>query len=159
MREGTPASKLSVETAKFLASAKLRLKKGQTKLAIRKSEWVIGDCFLDHVQKTMLVLECSPAAANGALIIWIPRTLFLFCQFLRYCWCWCTSEADENSIFLAILFSPLIFIALHSYPNVSCCIKERWCLVPTWWVAFAAVGIYMLFAMKRFYGQSWTKLR
>lgn len=158
VRKDTPAPKLSAETKKFLAQARLRLKREQTSLATQKSEWGIGDWILGHAQRATLVLERDPDAVNGPLMTWIPRALFLllpiFAALLALFYLGIRRDFYfvDHLVFSLNLHS-FVFIVL----TLVAVLTSVGVQLELGWFAFAAVGIYMLLAMKRFYGQSWIK--
>ncbi len=158
VRESAPAPKLSAETKEFLANARLRLKKEQLKLAARNSDWGMGDWIFGHMQTATLVLERNPNAVNGPLMAWIPRALFLLLPIFASLLALFYIGSRQNFYFVdhlvfslnlhSLAFMVLTLIAVL----VSLGIESH-----LGWFAFGVLGIYMLLAMKRFYGQGWIK--
>ena len=158
VRKGTPAPKLSSDTREFLAKARLRLKKEQAYLVARQSEWGIGDWVLSHAQRAILVLERDPDAVNGPLMSWIPRALFLllpiFAMLLALFYIGTRREFYfVDHLVFSLNFHSFAFVVL-TLVAISTSVGNRFQLG---WFALVAVGIYMLLAMKRFYGQGWVK--
>ncbi|MDE2465442.1 MAG: DUF3667 domain-containing protein [Alphaproteobacteria bacterium] len=156
--KGGPAPKLSAQTKQFLVSARERLKREQIQMEAKKSGWGIGDWVFSHMQNATVVLEHNPDAVNGPLMNWIPRALFLLLPTfaLLLALFYIGSRQDfyfvDHLVFSLNLhsfaFVVLILVAILATFGISAQLG---------WVALAVIGIYMLLAMKRFYGQGWVK--
>jgi hypothetical protein len=156
--EGKFVPKLSAETKEFLDHARLRLKTEQEKVASQKSGWGILNWILGHSQTAILVLDRDPDAVNRPLMAWIPRALFLllpiFASLLAIFYIGNRREFYfvDHLVFSLNLHS-FVFVIL-AFIVLATSLGIEWQLG---WFALAGIGVYMLLAMKRFYGQGWTK--
>ena len=156
--QGKTVPKVSAETKEFLAKARLRLKTEQEKLASQKSDWGLGNWIFGHLQTATLVLEHNPDAVNRPLMTWIPRALFLLLPiFASLLALFYVGKRRDFYFVDHLVFS----LNLHSFAFVILTVivlaTSFGVKLQLGWFALAGVGAYMLLAMKRFYGQGWTK--
>jgi len=115
-----------------------------------------GDWISQHVFNAMPLLAHDPTAVNGPLTTWIPRALFLLLPIFAGLTALFHWRQRKDYFFVDhLVFS----LNMHSFAFVV--------LIAAVWLAqvvsggvvglftLVACGAYLLFAMKRFYGQSW----
>ena len=112
--------------------------------------------FAEGMYQTILKLEDNPAALNGALTTWIPRVLFLLLPL--------------SALLLALFYIRqrkafyivdhlILALTMYSFAFVIFLIAAGLTqLLPgeaVAWLTLAALSLYMLISMKRFYRQNW----
>jgi hypothetical protein len=152
------APKLSAETKKLLATARLRLKAAHRKLEVQNSGWEIQSWLFGHLQTAILVLERNPDAINRPLMTWIPRALFLLLPIFASLLAVLYLGSRRDFYFVDhLVFS----LNLHSFAFVILTLivlaTSLGINLHIGWFVLTGIGVYMLLAMKRFYGQSWAK--
>ena len=133
----------------FDAARAAMAKKGETG---GMSEWV-----LTHLQSAMITLAHDPTAVNGPLMTWIPRALFLLLPIFAALLALFHWRQRKGYFFVDhLVFS----LNAHSFAFVVLIAAVWLAQIVTGgavgWLALLAVSAYVLIAMKRFYGQSWT---
>ncbi len=108
------------------------------------------------VTATMIKLANDPAALNGALTAWIPRALFLLLPIFALLLAACYWRQRSTLYFVDhLVFS----LGLHSFAFAlllgAAALAQIFPGEAVLWLAVAVLGLYLLLAMKRFYGQSW----
>jgi hypothetical protein len=108
------------------------------------------------IMATTTKLSNDPAALNGALTTWIPRALFLLVPLfamLVAAFYWRRRKA-------LFFVDHLVFsLGIHSFAFALLLVAAGFAQILSGdlvlWAAVAVLGLYMLLAMRRFYGQNW----
>jgi hypothetical protein len=138
--------------SKFDAAQKEMAKEGKSGKVDSTGAWIMRRSLA-----TMTALAHDPTAINGPLTNWIPRALFLLLPIFAGLTTLFHWRQRKDYFFVDhLVFS----LNIHSFAFVVL-IAAVWLAQvlsggTVGWLALAAVGIYLLIAMKRFYGQSWT---
>ncbi len=116
------------------------------------------DRYVDAIYATMLRLQTDPAALNGTLTAWLPRILFLLLPLFALLLALFYRKRRRELFFVDhLVFS----LTLHTFVFVVLIVAAVAAqLLPGDWVAVLTLGglaLYLLLAMKRFYGESWRK--
>ncbi|MDE2075436.1 MAG: hypothetical protein KGJ81_18540, partial [Alphaproteobacteria bacterium] len=114
--------------------------------------------YVDAIYATMLRLQTDPAALNGTLTAWLPRILFLLLPLFALLLALFYRKRRRELFFVDhLVFS----LTLHTFVFVVLIVAAVAAQVlPGDWVAVLTLGglaLYLLLAMKRFYGESWRK--
>lgn len=149
---------ISPKVRKSINQMKSDFNRAKAAMAAKGKKPGFGDWIIDHITTTMAVLARNPTAVNGPLTTWIPRALFLLLPIfagLLALFHW--GQRKEFFFVDHLVFS----LNVHSFAFVVL-IAAVWLAQvlsggTVGWLALAAVGIYLLLAMKRVYGQSWTR--
>lgn len=125
--------------------------KGKGNSAAGINEWIIS-----HIIVAMTTLAHDPTAVNGPLTTWIPRALFLLLPLFAGLQALFHLRQRKTYYFVDhLVFS----LNVHSFAFVVLIAAVWLAQIMTGgtvgWLALAAVGLYVLLAMKRFYGQGW----
>lgn len=150
----TPEVQKGIDTmkAKFDAAQKQMAKEEKSGKADSTGSWIMRRSLA-----TMTALAHDPTAINGPLTNWIPRALFLLLPIFAGLTALFHWRQRKDYYFVDhLVFS----LNIHSFAFVVLIAAVWLAQVLTGgtvgWLALAAVGIYLLIAMKRFYGQSWA---
>jgi hypothetical protein len=110
----------------------------------------------ERTYKTLNAIANDPAAVNGTLTTWIPRVLFLLLPFsalLLATFYWRQRKKFyfvDHLVFSLNLYT-FSFVALLAAAGLAQVVAGE----AVAWALLAAVGAYMLLAMRTFYRQSW----
>jgi hypothetical protein len=101
-------------------------------------------------------LANDPAALNGALTAWIPRALFLLVPAFAllvaaFYWRQRKTQFYVDHLVFSLGIHSFAFALLLVAAGCAQVLPSELVL----WVAVAVMGVYMLLAMRRFYGQNW----
>jgi Protein of unknown function (DUF3667). len=101
-------------------------------------------------------LANDPAALNGALTTWIPRALFLLVPIFAllvaaFYWRQRKTQFFVDHLVFSLGIHSFAFALLLAAAGCAQFLPEE----PVLWTAMAVLGLYMLLAMRRFYGQNW----
>jgi hypothetical protein len=102
------------------------------------------------------VLATDPAAVNGPLTEWIPRVLFILLPLfalLLACFYW--RQRRELYFVDHLVFSFNVHTFVFALLLMAAALAQFVSSGTMVGVAGLALAAYVLFAMKRFYGQSW----
>lgn len=148
-RQGSLHANLTPEQMKMLNESLERAEK--------KEKSANGSGKIVHtVWATMNKLVKDPAALNGALTAWIPRALFLLLPLfalLVAAFYW----RQRKSLYFVdhLVFS----LSIHSFAFAlllwAAGLAQIFSGDAVLWAMVAVLGVYLLLAMKRFYGQNW----
>ena len=116
-----------------------------------------GSWIMKRSMDTMIALAHDPTAINGPLTNWIPRALFLLLPIFAGLTALFHWRQRKDYYFVDhLVFS----LNIHSFAFVVLIAAVWLAQILTGgtvgWLALAAVGIYLLLAMKKFYDQSWA---
>jgi predicted RNA-binding Zn-ribbon protein involved in translation (DUF1610 family) len=108
------------------------------------------------VMATTNKLVNDPAALNGALTTWIPRALFLLVPLFALLIAALYWRQRKTQFFVDhLVFS----LGIHSFAFALLLVAAGCAQFlpadPVLWTAVAVLGLYLLLAMRRFYGQNW----
>ena len=147
---------VSPQVQKGLDRMKADFVKAKAAMAAKGQTLGFGDWIIDHIIATMTTLAHDPTAINGPLTTWIPRALFLLLPIFAGLTALFHWRQRKDYYFVDhLVFS----LNIHSFAFVVLIAAVWVAQVLTGgtvgWLALGAVGIYLLLAMKRFYGQSW----
>lgn len=147
-REGSLHSELAPDAQQRL------IEKTNAKLA--KNRNGKASVILNTVFQTTLKLAQDPAALNGALTAWIPRALFillpLFALLLAaFYWRQRRDYFFVDHLVFSLGFHSFGFALLLAAAGVAQLVHAE--IVA--WLTVAVLGVYLLLALKRFYGQNW----
>lgn len=142
---------VSPEVQKILNRVKAAMAKDEKLSGNNKT----GEWISQHVINTVMLLAHDPTAVNGPLTTWIPRALFLLLPLFAGLLALFYFRQRKKFYFVDhLVFS----LNVHSFAFVVL-IAAVWLAQimkgTVGWLALAAVGLYLLLAMKRFYGQGW----
>ena len=147
---------VSPDVQKSLAFLDTNFAKARKELAAKGQSGGVMDWLLSHGQTAMATVSRDPTAVNGPLTTWIPRALFLLLPLFACLTALFHIRQRKDYYFVDhLVFS----VNLHSFAFIVL-IGAVWLAQvlsggTVGWLALGAVGIYLLIAMKRFYGQSW----
>lgn len=154
---GGPPPKLSPAVQKEIDAVQARLVKKQNELTVAgtKKTWELW--FVNHIQKAMITLTRDPAAVNGPLMDWIPRSLFFLLPIFALLLAMFYVRQRKAFYFVDHLVFSLnvhtfVFVVLTALVVAAQFVTSD----KLGWFALAAVAIYLFLAMKRFYGQGWA---
>lgn len=147
-REGSVHAKMSDKTRQsFVARTEADVAKAKNK----KAAWIVRTAL-----GTVAKLAKDPAALNGALTAWIPRALFLLLPLFALLVAAFYWRQKKNFYFVDHLVFSLTF---HSFGFVLLLIVAAAAeIIPDGvveWLVPTVLGLYLLLAAKRFYGQNW----
>lgn len=154
----TAPRSISPQVQKGLDQMKADFAKAKAAMAAKGEKPGFGDWIIDRIQTTMTTLAHDPTAINGPLTTWIPRALFLLLPIFAGLLALFHWRQRQTYFFVDhLVFS----LNVHSFGFVVL-IAAVWLAQvlsggTVGWLVLAAVGIYLLVAMKRFYGQSWVR--
>jgi len=146
---GSVQSQLPPETLKMISDLRARVSKELVKTPFAGSDRVLQG--VEHIAK-------DPAAINGPLTVWVPRMLFLlvplFAAVLMVFYIRARKAFFyvDHLVFTLNYFSTTFVILLVTaaaaqvFPGIAVAVATVF-----------ALGAHLLFAMKRFYGQSWAR--
>jgi hypothetical protein len=113
--------------------------------------WLIAPMF-----ETLRKLESDPAALNGPMTTWLPRAVFLLLPLYALLLALFHIRRKDYYLVDHLVFS----LSVHTFAFVALIAAIGLAqVVPggvLGWAIFGAVSIYILLAMKRFYGQGWA---
>jgi hypothetical protein len=126
-------------------------KQGEPGSKSAKGNWIEMRVF-DTINR----LAADPAALNEPLTNWLPRVLFLLVPlFALLLWLFYLRQRKDYYYVDHLIFSlslhSFLFIVLIVAVGVSQILDADWAALG----ALAAMGLYLLIAMKRFYSQGW----
>lgn len=109
------------------------------------------------VASTMSKLSNDPAALNGALTTWIPRALFLLVPAFAllvaaFYWRQRKTQFYVDHLVFSLGIHSFAFALLLLAAGCAQFMPNEVVL----WAAVAVMGVYLLLAMRRFYGQNWA---
>jgi hypothetical protein len=101
-------------------------------------------------------LAVNPAAVNGPLTVWIPRVLFvllpLYALLLAtFYWRQRKRYFLVDHLVFSLNIHSFVFVAILLGVGVAQLMSGQWAALAT----LAAIGLYILLAIRRFYRQSW----
>lgn len=107
-------------------------------------------------RRTTSALASNPAALNGAMTAWIPRALFLLLPLFALILAAFYWRHRRQFFFVDHLVFSLGF---HTFGFALLLVAAGLAQVlpgdVVWWLTLAALGVYLLLAMRRFYAQNW----
>jgi len=117
----------------------------------KEGSWIVKRVF-DTIDR----LAADPAALNEPLTTWLPRVLFLLLPlFALLLMAFYIRQRKDYYFVDHLIFS----LNMHSFVFIVLIVAVGASqILDAGWVAFGALvamGLYLLFAMKRFYAQSW----
>jgi hypothetical protein len=147
-REGSLHSEVTPAALKDLEQRKLAEGMHPTD---RKMAWIGRG-----VKKTLEELAKDPAALNGYLTTWIPRVLFLLLPVFALLLAAFYRRQRRQYFFVDhLVFS----LGQHSFGFALLLVAAGLAqFLPgelVFWLIVVTLGVYLLLAMKRFYGQNW----
>jgi hypothetical protein len=109
-----------------------------------------------HVLRVIEAVVADPAAVNGPLTQWIPRVLFILLPLYAlilaaFYWRQRRAYLFIDHLVFSLNMHSLVFVVILAAVALA-----QW--APggaVAWAALAAIGLYLLLAMKRFYSQGW----
>ncbi|MGD0190587.1 MAG: DUF3667 domain-containing protein [Rhizomicrobium sp.] len=115
------------------------------------TEWIKS-----RVLHTIDTLIVNPAAVNVPLTAWIPRVLFILLPLYAlllaaFYWRQRKSYFFVDHLVFSLNVHSFVFVAILAAIGVAQFASPRWAAL----TAQAAIGVYLLLAIKRFYRQSW----
>ena len=119
-----------------------------------KEGW--GLWIVNHVQQTMHALATNPAAVNEPLTQWIPRALFVLLPIFAlvlalFYWRKRRQYFYVDHLVFSLNFHSFVFAIILIAVGAARILPGSWVGIG----AVAGMGLYLLIAMKRFYGQGW----
>jgi hypothetical protein len=107
---------------------------------------------------TLQNLETNPAALNEPILKWVPRILFLLLPlFALLLAAFYRGQRKQFYFVDHLVFSlsmhTFAFVALIAAAGAAQIISDVWVA----WLTAAVLALYLLLALKRFYGQSWIR--
>lgn len=116
----------------------------------------LGRWIMQHIRAILQALATDPAAVNGPLTEWIPRVLFillpLFALILAaFYWRQRKQYYFVDHLVFSLNYHTFGFALLLVAAGLAQVVSEN--TVAS--VVSVGLGLYLLLAMKRFYGQSW----
>lgn len=148
----TKPQPISPEVQKVLDNVKAEMAKADKLTKNNKT----GDWISQRVFGALTLLAHDPTAINGPLTTWIPRALFLLLPIFAGLLALLNWRQRKHYYFVDhLVFS----LNVHSFAFVVL-IAAVWLAQvvsggTVGWFTLAACCLYLLFAMKKFYGQSW----
>lgn len=146
---GSVQSQLPPETLKLISNLRSRVSGELMKTPFAGSDRVLRG--VEHIAK-------DPSAINGPLNVWVPRMLFLLVPlFAAVLMLFYLRHRKEYFYVDHLVFTLNYFSATFVILLIIAALTQ---VLPGWIVAVAtlfALGTHLLFAMKRFYGQSWAR--
>lgn len=147
-RIGTGHAKLTPEGQAVVAQLRADAAKDHEH---SKSQWV-ATTVADAMQK----LQSDPAALNGPLMVWIPQILFLLLPLYAlllaaFYWRKRREFYFVDHMVFSLTIHTFFFATLIAAAIAAQFISGKWVAL----FVVAAVGLYVLFSLKKFYGQNW----
>ncbi|MDE1938214.1 MAG: DUF3667 domain-containing protein [Alphaproteobacteria bacterium] len=166
LNDGRPHFAVSVNNAVFFAregALHVKVPPGaledmarRLKSAEAKSDSSLGAHILEATRRTTTALAADPAALNGALTSWIPRALFLLLPLFALLMAAFYWRQRKDVFFVDHLVFSLGF---HTFGFALLLVAAGLAQVLSdgvvAWLVISALGLYLLFAMRRFYQQNW----
>jgi hypothetical protein len=152
----TRAKPIAPEVRKSLDEMKEKFEEAKTAAAQKGRASGTETWIVDRVMATMTALARDPTAINGPLTTWIPRALFLLLPIFAgllalFHWRQRKTYYFVDHLVFSLNIHSFAFVVLI----VAVWLAQMWAGGPVGWLALAAVALYLLIAMKRFYGQGW----
>jgi Protein of unknown function (DUF3667) len=113
---------------------------------------------IDVARRTNRELATNPAALTGALTAWIPRVLFLLLPLFAlvlaaFYWRWRRQFYLVDHLVFSLGFHTFGFVLLLAAAGLAQILPGA--LVAR--LTMGVLGLYLILAMRRFYGQSWSR--
>jgi hypothetical protein len=117
----------------------------------------LGNWMMDHTLAAMTTLAHNPTAINGPLTTWIPRALFLLLPIFAgllalFHWRQRKSYFFVDHLVFSLNVHSFAFIVLIAAVFLAQVLSGA----TVAWLTLGTLGLYLLLAMKRFYGQGWV---
>jgi len=114
--------------------------------------------YIDAIYATMVRLQTDPAALNGTLTAWLPRILFLLLPLFALLLALFYRKRRRELFFVdhlvfSLTLHTFAFVVLIAAAIAAQALPGDWVAVPT----LGGLALYLLLAMKRFYGESWRR--
>jgi hypothetical protein len=138
------------------AEARAKLEQDRLRAEQKSSRSGTGAWIVSRVFRSVEALESDPAAINRPLTEWIPRVLFfllpLFALLLAaYYWRQRKQFYFVDHLVFSLNMHSFVFVAILIAVGAARLISGGIAA----WLAIAAVALYLLLSMKRFYKQNW----
>ncbi len=149
LRQRLESSRKAIELAIDKNSTKLTAKQQAEKRATKN--WLKA-----HVYGGLVRLASNPAALNEPLTTWIPRVLFLLLPlYALLCAAFYWRQRKKFYLVDHLIFS----ISVHTFTFVALIVAVGLAQLVSGSTVFlfllASIGVYVFFAIRRFYEQSW----